>query len=205
MLARRLARFNPGGPPPPRHSPDADVEHLHDRLSLQPAEQHDHADDAEAVGRQLLAEVVHALLQWGLRGLLRLHHLEDLAELGPDPGGDHDALEDGRGRRRVRVLQIVSGSQVITAGAHYLDMPGRISEGGQHNTDSLSARHQEGATQGVENPKAFRETTTGRQLRLQNCVDTAVFFYIKPHQTINSCKDRLSESNTDPCAQPFSV
>lgn len=60
---------------------DADSEHLLQGFSLEPPRDHDEADDAEGVHRELAPEGVHRLLERGLRGFFGLHHAEDVTEL----------------------------------------------------------------------------------------------------------------------------
>ena len=63
------------------HSPDSYSEHGEQVSALQPAQEHDPADDEEGVEGQLLAESVHALLERRLGALLSLHHAKHTAKL----------------------------------------------------------------------------------------------------------------------------
>lgn len=60
---------------------------------MQPAGDHDEANDAEGIQGQLSSEGVHGFLQRGFGSLFSLHHAEYVAEFGPFARADYDTLK----------------------------------------------------------------------------------------------------------------
>lgn len=76
----------------PLFLPDTNSEHIQNRSSLNPPQNHNETNYAEWIEGQLGSQNIHALLKWGFWGLFSLHHLENFTKFRFLTGVYYDSL-----------------------------------------------------------------------------------------------------------------